>query len=66
MHVGLIFTAQEIEAQIAWVEREQRERDAEIGEAEEVFAEDPASAAERSPRFATIKQLLTARELGTL
>jgi hypothetical protein len=39
--------------------------DGDIVEEEDLFAESPAAAAERVRRFTLIKELLTARTLGT-
>ena len=65
--VRRMFAAEEIRTQLARIEREQSERDAESGDPdeEEVFSESPAMAAERIRQFATIKDLLTADVLGT-
>jgi len=69
--VRRMFTPQELRTQLARIEREQREYDADIGEDDELDEEDelfhdsPAAAAERTRQFATIKELLTAAELGT-
>jgi len=61
-----IFTSEEIRTQIARIEREQREKDANAAEDDdELFRESPATAAQRARQFATIKELLTAPELGT-
>ncbi len=65
--VRRMFSAEEIRTQLARLECEQGERDAESGDPdeEEVFSESPAMAAERIRQFATIKELLTADMLGT-
>jgi hypothetical protein len=63
--VRLMFTPQEIRAHIARVEREQHENDVDATEDDEPISENPATAAERARQFATIKELLTAAELGT-
>ena len=62
-----MFSAEEIRTQLARLECEQSERDAENGDPdeEEVFSESPAMAAERVRQFATIKELLIADMLGT-
>jgi hypothetical protein len=68
--VRRMFTPQEIRAHLARIEREQREYDCDIEEDDEMQEEDeliresPAAAAERARQFATIKELLTAAELG--
>lgn len=69
--VRRMFTPQEIRAHPARTEREQREYNAEIegddllDNEDEPLVESPAAAAERARRFATIRKLLTAAELGT-
>src|SRR5271157_6131842 len=65
--VRRMFSAEEIRTQLARLECEQSERDAESGDPdeEEVFSESPAMAAERVRQFATIKELLIADMLGT-
>ena len=63
--VRLMFTPQEIRTHIARVEREQHEKDVDATEDDELISESPATAAERARQFATIKELLTAAELGT-
>ncbi len=75
-----LFTPQEILAHLARIEREQREYDADIDNEEEdelddvdelhendelILVESRAAAAERARRFALLKELLTAAELGT-
>ena len=63
--VRRMFTPQEIRTHIARVEREQGKQDIDVAEDDELIAESPVAAAERTRRFATIKELLTAPELGT-
>jgi hypothetical protein len=69
--VRSMFTPEEIRTHLAQIEREQREYDAEIekddelDEEGELIRESPAAAAKRAQQFATIKELLTAAELGT-
>ena len=64
--VRRMFTPEELQTHIARVEREQRERAAAASEDDdELFPESPAVVAEQERRFAIIKELLTARELGT-
>ena len=69
--VRRMFTQQEIGTHLARIEREQREDEADIeqdGELEqegELIRESAAPIAERARQFATIKELLTAAELGT-
>jgi hypothetical protein len=65
-----LFTPQEMQTHLDRIEREQREYDAdeeddEFDEEDELIPESPAAAAERARQFATIKELLTAAELGT-
>jgi DNA-binding SARP family transcriptional activator len=62
-----MFTTEEIRTHIARVEREQRERDANAAEDDddELIRESPAIVAKQARQFATIKELLTAPELGT-
>src|SRR5208337_4841219 len=59
--VRRMFSAEEIRTQLARLECEQSERDAESGDPdeEEVFSESPAMAAERVRQFAMIKELLS-------
>jgi hypothetical protein len=61
--VRLMFTPQEIRTHIARVERELHH--APVAEDDDLLQESPATAAERARQFATIKELLTATELGT-
>jgi len=63
--VRRMFTAAELRTHIIRVEREQRERDNDDTENDDLFRESPATVSERTRRFATIKELLTALELGT-
>jgi len=65
--VRRMFSADEIRTQLARLEREETERDAENGDPDEdeVHYESPAKAAERARQFHTIKDLLTADVLGT-
>ncbi len=65
--VRRMFSADDIRTQLAQLEREQIERDAENSDPDEdeVLCETPAMAAKRIRQFATIKDLLTADTLGT-
>ena len=65
--VRRMFSADEIRSHLARLEREQTERDAENRETDEdeFHYESPARVAERVRQFATIKDLLTADNLGT-
>jgi hypothetical protein len=66
-----MFTPQEMRAHLARIEREQREHNADIEEddafdnEDELLFESPVAAAERARQLATIRELLTAAELGT-
>jgi hypothetical protein len=63
--VRRMFTPHEIRTHIARIEREQHKRDIDAAEDDELIPESPAARAERARQFATIKELLTAAELGT-
>ena len=69
--VRRMFTPQEMLTHLARTEQEQREYSADIEDADafdnedELLFESPAAAAERARQFATIRELLTAAELGT-
>ena len=63
--VRCMFTPEEIRTHIAWVELEQSEKAGEVSEEDEMHRESPIAAAARAQQFATIKELLTATELGT-
>jgi hypothetical protein len=63
--VRLMFTPQEIRTHIARVERELHENDTAEVEDNDPLQESPATIAKRAGQFATIKDLLTATELGT-
>jgi hypothetical protein len=60
-----MFTPEEIWTHIARVEREQSEKAGEVLEEYELHRESPIAAAARAQQFATIKEFLTAKELGT-
>ena len=63
-----LFTPEELQTQIARIERERMAREAlsaEIEEKDDPFREGPEAAAERAQQFSTIKELLTVAELGT-
>ena len=60
-----MFTPEEIWTHIARVEREQSEKAGEVSEEDELHRESPIAAAARAQQLATIKELLTATELGT-
>jgi hypothetical protein len=63
--VRRMFTPQEIRTHIARVEREQSKKNIDVNEDEELIADSPVAAAARTQQLATIKELLTATELGT-
>ena len=63
--VRCMFTPEEIRTHIARVELEQSEKAGEVSEEDELHRESPNAAAARAQQFATIKELLTATELGT-
>jgi hypothetical protein len=70
--VRSLFTADEIGAHLARLERIQNEIDTDVAadgdiveEEDDLFAESPAAAAERVRQFTLIKELLTAPALGT-
>jgi hypothetical protein len=63
-----LFTPEEVETHIARIEHELMVQEAlspEIEEEDEPFRESPEGAAERARQFSTIKELLTAAQLGT-
>ena len=60
-----MFTPEEIRTHIARIERERPEKDTDAAEDDELISESPAAAAKRTQQLATIKELLTAPELGT-
>jgi hypothetical protein len=66
-----MFTLQEIRTHLARIERERTECNAEIEDddaldkEDELILESPAAAVERARQFTTIRDLLTAAELGT-
>ena len=62
--VRRMFTAEEIVAQLARIEREQSEKDT-AQEEDDPLAESPMREAARARQFAMIKELLTAPILGT-
>ena len=63
--VRCMFTPEEIRTHIARVELEQSEKAGEVSQEDELLRESPIAAATRAQQFATIKELLTATELGT-
>jgi hypothetical protein len=63
--VRRMFTPQEIRIHIARLEREQSNKNIDVDENDELIADSPVAAAARAQQFATIKELLTAAELGT-
>jgi hypothetical protein len=63
--VRRMFTLEEMRTHIARLEREQSENASEVSEEDELHRESPIAAAERVRQFTTVKELLTATELGT-
>jgi hypothetical protein len=63
--VRCMFAPHEIRTHIARLEQEQSEKAGEVLEEDELHRESPDAAAARAQQFATIKELLTAAELGT-
>ena len=63
--VRQMFTAQELEAHLARIERERRENDLAAMEDDEAPLKNPAATLERTRQFDLIKELLTANTLGT-
>ena len=66
--VRSLFTPEELQTHIARIEHERMVQEglsAEIEEEDDPFRESPEAAAERARQFSTIKELLTAAELGT-
>jgi hypothetical protein len=60
-----MFTPQEMRTHIARLEREQSEKAIDVSDEDELSRESPVAAAERVRQFTTVKELLTAAELGT-
>jgi len=66
--VRSLFTPEELQTHIARIEHERIAREAlsaEIEEQDDPFRESPKATAERTQQFSTLKELLTAAELGT-
>jgi hypothetical protein len=63
--VRRMFTREEMRTHIMRLEREQVEKAGEASEEDELNHESPIAAAERVQQFTTVKELLTATELGT-
>ena len=63
--VRLMFTPQEIRTHIARVERDMHDENTTTEDADDLLQESPTTIAKRAAQFATIKELLTATELGT-
>ena len=63
--VRRIFTPEEIGAQLTRLERERNQEEEDVLDEDDPLDEDPASIAERTRQFTTIKELLTATTLGT-
>jgi hypothetical protein len=62
--VRLLFTPEEMRTEIARIEREMHESNTAVAGEDDLIQEDPVAVARQVERFATIKDLLTARELG--
>jgi hypothetical protein len=60
-----MFTPEEIRLHITRLEREQSEKAVDNSDEDELYPESQIAAAERIRQFATLKELLTAPELGT-
>ena len=63
--VRRMFTSEEIRTHLARLEREQSERAVDVSAEDELCPESPVAAAERLRQFTTIKEFLTASQLGT-
>lgn len=63
--VRLMFTPQEMNTHIARIERELHDKNISLEDDDDLIHESPATIAKRAVQFATIKELLTATELGT-
>jgi hypothetical protein len=63
--VRRMFTPEEIRIHTARLEREQSENAVDDSDEEELYRESSIAAAERIRQFTTLKELLTAPELGT-
>ena len=63
--VRQMFTAQELQAQLARIKREHRESALAVIEDDDLNFEHPTAAAERARQFDVVKDLLTATALGT-
>ena len=63
--VRLMFAPFELSNHIARIERELHEKSLLLEEDDDVTKESPTTIAKRAAQFATIKELLTATELGT-
>ena len=63
--VRRMFTSEEICTHLVRLERGQSERALDVSEEDELYPESPVAAAERVRQFTTIKEFLTASQLGT-
>ncbi len=63
--VRQMFTAQELQAHLARIEREHRESALAVIEDDDLNFEHPTAAAERARQFDVVNELLTATALGT-
>jgi hypothetical protein len=60
-----MFTPLEIRTHIARVERELQDKSIPTEDDDDLFKDSPTTIVKRATQFATIKELLTATELGT-
>ena len=63
--VRRMFTPEEVRTHIARIEQEKSNKSIEFNEDDELITDNLVAAAARAQQFATIKELLTAAELGT-
>ena len=63
--VRRMFTPEEIRVHIARIEREQSEKAVDESDEDGLYGESPIAAAERIRQLTTLKEFLTAPELGT-
>jgi hypothetical protein len=63
--VRRMFTSEEIRRHLVRLECEQSERAVDLSDEDELYPESPVAAAERVRQFTTIKEFLTASQLGT-
>ena len=63
--VRRMFTSEEVRTHLVRLEREESERAIAVSKEDELYPESPVAAAERVRQFTTIKEFLTASQLGT-